>query len=235
MQVAKINRVVHALLKGSIAVDRPIVIIISDEEGFSVAITARWLVERNVPVLAVKRSSHLLEEHFDLAIVGGIQSESLGPVLESLRSTSKPVIHVSRANGHSPKLPGVVSLPEIFGWPELLVTVATQILERQRAAADLSRVLEANSQLEQQAALGRYMIEVRHNLNNALTSVLGNSELMLLDSETLTPTLRPQLETIHNMTMRMNEILQRFSSLEKEMLLVEQQSGKKSTGARAGV
>lgn len=216
--------------------DRPIVIIVSDEEEFSVAITARWLVERNIPALSVKNSAHLQKEHFDLAIAGGLQSESLGPVLDSLRSTSKPVIHVSRANGHSPKLPGVVSLPEIFGWPELLVTVATQILERERAAADLSRALESNSQLEQQAALGRYMLDVRHNLNNALTSVLGNSELMLLDSETMAPTLRPQAETIHNMTLRMNEILQRFSSLQKEMQLVEQQSFKKKSAksARAG-
>jgi len=127
-------------------------------------------------------------------------------------------------------------LPEIFAWPELLITVATQILERNRAAADLSRVLEANSQLEHQAALGRYMLEVRHNLNNALTSVLGNSELMLLDPESLAPTLRPQVETIRNMTMRMNEIMQRFSSLQKEMQLVEQQSWKKSAkSAAAGV
>ncbi len=105
--------------------------------------------------------------------------------------------------------------------------------------ADLSRVLESNSQLEQQAALGRYMLDVRHNLNNALTSVLGNSELMLLDPETLAPGLRPQVETIHNMTMRMNEILQRFSSLQKEMQLVEEQGKQnpsrgrlKSAGAR---
>jgi signal transduction histidine kinase len=217
-------------------VDRPIVIIISDEEEFSVAITARWLTERNVPALSLKSSAHMQKEPFDLAIAGGLQPESVGLVLDSLRATGKPVIHVSRTHDHSPKLPGVVSLPEIFGWPELLVTVATQILERQRAAADLSRVLETNSQLEQQAALGRYMIDVRHNLNNALTSVLGNSELMLLDSETLAPALRPQLETVHNMTMRMNEILQRFSSLQKEMQLVEQQSRKKKSakGARAG-
>ena len=216
--------------------DRPIVIIVSDEEEFSVAITASWLVERNVPALSVKKSTQLQKETFDLAIAGGLESGLLGPALDSLRSAGKPIIHVSRQNGLSPKFPGVVSLPEIFGWPELLVTVATQILERQRAAADLSRVLETNSQLEQQAALGRYMIDVRHNLNNALTSVLGNSELMLLDSETLTPALRPQLETVHNMSMRMNEILQRFSSLQKEMQLVEQQSGKKRSAksARAG-
>jgi signal transduction histidine kinase len=213
-------------------VDRPIVVIISDEQEFSLAITARWLVERNVPALSVKRSdscSQLQNEDFDLAVVGGFQPELLGPLLESLRATGKPVIHVSRLNGHSPKLPGVVSLPEIFAWPELLVTVATQILERDRAAADLSRLRESNAQLEHQAALGRYMLEVRHNLNNALTSVLGNSELMLLDPESLSPTLRPQVETIRNMTMRMNEIMQRFSSLQKEMQLVEQQSWKKAS------
>jgi len=219
-------------------VDRPIVIIISDEQEFSLAITARWLVERSVPALSVKGSdscTQLQKENFDLAIVGGFQPGRLAPILESLRATGKPVIHVSHLNGHSPKSPGVVSLPEIFGWPELLVTVATQILDRNRAAADLSRVLEANAQLEHQAALGRYMLEVRHNLNNALTSVLGNSELVLLDPETLAPGLRPQLETIRNMTMRMNEIMQRFSSLQKEMQLVEQQSWTRSTkAARAG-
>jgi len=219
-------------------VDRPNVIIISDETEFSSAITARWLAERNVPALSVKGSdscSQLQKEDFDLAVVGGFQPELLGPVLESVRTAGKPVIHVSRLNGHSPKLPGVVSLPEILAWPELLVTVATQILERERAAADLSRVLESNTRLEHQAALGRYMLEVRHNLNNALTSVLGNSELMLLDPEALSPTLRPQVETIRNMTMRMNEIMQRFSSLEKEMQLVDQQTWKKSAkGARAG-
>ncbi len=218
--------------------DRPNVIIISDETEFSSAITARWLAERNVPALSVKGSdscSQLQKEDFDLAVVGGFQPELLGPVLESVRTAGKPVIHVSRLNGHSPKLPGVVSLPEILAWPELLVTVATQILERERAAADLSRVLESNTRLEHQAALGRYMLEVRHNLNNALTSVLGNSELMLLDPEALSPTLRPQVETIRNMTMRMNEIMQRFSSLEKEMQLVDQQTWKKSAkGARAG-
>jgi signal transduction histidine kinase len=219
-------------------VDRPIVIIISDEQEFSLAITARWLVERNVPALSVKgrdSCSQIHKENFDLAIVGGFQPELLSPVLESLRATGKPVIHVSCLNGHSPKLPGVVSLPEILAWPELLITVATQILERNRAAADLSRVLEANSQLEHQAALGRYMLEVRHNLNNALTSVLGNSELILLDPEDLSPTLRPQIETIRNMTMRMNEIMQRFSSLQKEMQLVEQQSWKSAKSAAAGV
>ena len=43
----------------------------------------------------------------------------------------------------------------------------------------------------------------------------------------------PGEETIRNMAMRMNEIMQRFSSLQKEMQLVEQQAWKKA-GMAAG-
>jgi signal transduction histidine kinase len=79
------------------------------------------------------------------------------------------------------------------------------------------------------------MLEARHNLNNALTSVLGNSELILLEPEALSTNLRAQIETIRNMGMRMNEIMHRFSSLQKEMQLVEQQAWKKGVKtARAG-
>jgi FtsZ-binding cell division protein ZapB len=61
--------------------------------------------------------------------------------------------------------------------------------------------------------------------------VLGNSDLILLDSDQLPASLRSQVETIRNMGMRMNEIMHRFSSLQKEMQLMEQQSG--SSGVRS--
>ena len=77
------------------------------------------------------------------------------------------------------------------------------------------------------------MLEMRHNLNNALTSLLGNSELMLLDSPLLDPGVRLQVETIRNMGMRMNEIMQRFSSLQKEFQLVEQQVRNKAAAAKS--
>jgi len=74
-----------------------------------------------------------------------------------------------------------------------------------------------------QATLGRYMLDTRHAINNALTSVLGNAELLLLDTR-LSDTVTSQVETIRNMALRMHEILQRFSSLEKELTVVEKQT-----------
>jgi len=64
-------------------------------------------------------------------------------------------------------------------------------------------------------------------MNNALTSILGNSELALLDETAIKSTLYLQLETVRNMGLRMNEIMKRFSSLQKEMQLVEDQTTKK--------
>jgi signal transduction histidine kinase len=65
------------------------------------------------------------------------------------------------------------------------------------------------------------MVDMRHGFNNALTSVLGNAELLLLESATLNPSMREQLETLHSMTLRLHEMMQRFTSLEAEMRCAE--------------
>jgi signal transduction histidine kinase len=211
-------------------VERPTVLIVSDEVEFSEAIRSHWQAAGNAPSFVAKTSCECGHDHFDLAIAGGLREPAL--VLEGLRGTGKPVVHVSRLNGGTPKLAGVISVPESPGWTELLPIVVREVLERERMAAELSRANEAHSQLQHQASLGKYMIETRHNLNNALTSILGNCDLILLDEEQLPGTVKSQVETIRNMSMRLNEIMQRFSSLQKEMQLVEQQSRKaKSTAA----
>jgi signal transduction histidine kinase len=103
---------------------------------------------------------------------------------------------------------------------------------RARAAED------ACVTLERQAMLGRYMLEMRHGLNNALTSLLGNSDLLLIEPGSLSAQARAQIETIRNMTLRIHEVMQRFSSLEKEMNVVAQQlerdSGKHRVATAAG-
>jgi signal transduction histidine kinase len=117
-------------------------------------------------------------------------------------------------------------------WLDTLVLVAGEILHRVAAEADARRFEQANASLERQALLGRYMLEMRHTLNNTLTSVLGNSELLLLEPGSLSSGARSQIETIRNMSLRMHEILQRFSSLEKELTVVDRQT-EKDSGAKS--
>lgn len=202
--------------------ERPTVLIISEEPEFVRAISTRWRQERNAPTFLF---NHAQPGHFDLAIVG------TDHVSESLQRISAAIIHVSHEKTTSP---GVISIPEFKGWPDVVIVVSKQILERKALASEFARLSETKSQLEREASLGRYILERRHSLNNALTSILGNSELVLMDTQAIPPSARLQIETIRNMGMRMNEVLQRFTSLQKEMQLVEQQGARKAVSATAG-
>ena len=205
--------------------ERPTVLIISDDVDFRHAISTRWHVEKKPPVFV-----NDAQASFDLAIVGKTDPA----VFDSLRISGKPVIHVSSSNGHAHSFPGVISIDQIAGWLDLVISVAQKLLENSGAASELAILSELTSRLEREASLGRYILEMRHSLNNALTSILGNSELMLMDTQSIPPSARFQIETIRNMGMRMNEILQRFTSLQKEMQLAQPQSAKKmAKGAAA--
>jgi hypothetical protein len=68
------------------------------------------------------------------------------------------------------------------------------------------------------------MLDTRHSFNNALTSVLGNAELMLLEPAALPTHVREQVDTIHSMALRLHEMMQRFSSLEIEMHFADRES-----------
>jgi signal transduction histidine kinase len=126
----------------------------------------------------------------------------------------------------------VMRLRKQDGWLDILILVASETLRKCEAIARAKRLEEINALLESQATLGRYILEMRHSLNNALTSVLGNSELMLLEQETLSARTSSQVETIRNMGLRMHEVLQRFSSLEKELKVAEKQA-KTECGVKA--
>jgi signal transduction histidine kinase len=212
-------------------VERPKVIVVTDEPEFFGTLTSCWSRERNMPVLLRKAADQVTGENFDLAIVGRLISPA-APVLESLRQLKKEVVYVSRANGAIEKTPGVVVLPETTGWPELVITVADQIMERERALTQIAKLQDDNSHLQSYGVLGQYMTDMRHKYNNALTSILGNCDLILLDAHQLPSPMKAQVETIRNMAMRLNEVFQRFSSLQKEMQLLEQQ--KKATAQQAG-
>jgi signal transduction histidine kinase len=115
------------------------------------------------------------------------------------------------------KLARVIVLRHYEGWLEALVAIGGEAVRRIEAMERAQKAEQIAVQLQQDATLGRYMLDMRHSLNNALTSVLGNSELLLLEPGALSAPVRDQMDTIRNMALRMHEIIQRFSSLEAEM------------------
>jgi signal transduction histidine kinase len=219
-----------------VPVDTSTVLIISDEADFSRRITARWQMERMVPTFTLLSGDlwpRFVVDAFDLAIVGELRRELLSVVLEPLHSTGQPVFCVCRNAGVAQlvreRWPRVSILrradssPEAH-WLETLVLTASEAVHRARAESRARSAEACCAALERQATLGRYMLEMRHSLNNALTSVLGNSDLLLLEPGSLSARSRAQVETIRNMALRIHEIMQRFSSLEKEMNVAAQQA-----------
>ena len=115
------------------------------------------------------------------------------------------------------RYPRLLQVPLREDWTQMVLLLAGESLRRTEALktakqAERNAALNANH-----AVLGRYMMDMKHNVNNALTSLLGNAELLLLEPGQLSAQSLAQIKTIHTMALRINEIMQRFSSLASEM------------------
>lgn len=219
--------------------EHPTALIVSDDPEFSRAITSRWQLERNVPIFTLMSSD--IQLGFDpaslpLAIVGRVCGQALSPVLETLATVGNRVLFVSEDTATlqtvRERWPGIITLRQQENWLDTLVLLGSEALYRTQAEARARHAERLNSVLQHEATLGRYMLEMRHTLNNMLTATLGNSELLLLEPGSLSAPARAQIETIRNMALRIHEILRRFSSLEQELSMEAWQSGKQG-GDRA--
>lgn len=219
--------------------EQPTVLVLSADAEFARAVLARWQTERNVPAFALVSSrvwNGVATAAFDLAIVGPLE-DAAAPALQTLEQTGKPVIclcaSAAAAQIIRQKLPRVLALWQHEAWLETVVLLGGECLRRVEARKRAEQAEQAAVLNQRHAALGRYMLEMRHGLNNALTSVLGNSELLLLEPGAFSAPVREQIEIIRNMGLRMHEIIQRFSSLENEMRVAEERGSRPVPPAKA--
>jgi signal transduction histidine kinase len=113
--------------------------------------------------------------------------------------------------------PRLVQVPLREDWAQTLLLVAGESLRRTEALRSAREAQREAHRAQHHATLGRYMIDMKHSVNNALTSMLGNAELLLLEPGQLSTQSLAQIRTIHSMALRINEVMQRFSSLSSEM------------------
>jgi signal transduction histidine kinase len=219
--------------------EQPTALIVSDDPEFSRAITSRWQSERSVPAFTLMSSDIRLgfaPENLQLAIAGRVHPQALSAVLEALGAVGKRVLFVSEDAATlqtvRDRWPGIVAFRQQENWLDTLILVGSEALHRMKAEARALHAEKISALLEHEATLGRYVLEMRHTLNNMLTAMLGNSELLLLEPGSLSAEARSQIETIRNMALRIHEILRRFSSLEKELSVTGWEIDN-STGAKA--
>jgi signal transduction histidine kinase len=209
-------------------VDQRTVLIVSDDREVSRRLKGRWQSEPTAPAFTALRTDLTPGFHpdtFDLAVVGSLCPDVLVRVLRALDPATKPVIVLSQPGEPAlAEFPRLLRLTDHPGWPDTVILLASEVLRGQDALRRADRAEQINALLKCHATLGQYVIDMRHSMNNALTSVLGNSELLLLEPGMFSAGVRSQIDTIRNMALRLHEILQRFSSLEKELTFAEKQA-----------
>ena len=216
------------------------VIILTDETEFARLLTACWQTERHAPVVTVLTSDLWQEQGVpahDLVVLGPVREGKLTNVLRSLEPSAAVILCVpadSKEFGQlRTKYPRLVHVPLREDWAQTLLLVAGESLRRAEAVRIAKQAERAAARNENHATLGRYMLEMKHSVNNALTSMLGHAELLLLEPGQLSTQSLAQIKTIHSMALRINEVMQRFSSLDTEMQEAENasQAETEETGA----
>ncbi len=246
------------------SMNRPTVLILGSDPAFSRELTANWPEDARpgdapeFTVLHEGLSCDLQGSHYDLAIADASSVDKLNrsvekskrgqadnPRLQDLKqalvAAGKPaiVIHSDRSRsdlaGDFYRLDGpVLQLRgEPANWAVLTGLIGREILRRRQAEIRASEAEKSCTASQAEATLGRYMVEMRTNVNNALTTVLGNAEL-LVHEPGLPAKVAAQADAIRNMALRLHEVFQRFSSLEKELIVAAREPGKKAASAAAG-
>lgn len=215
---------------GEIAVRQQNAIIISDSADFARTLMARWRAEGDVPaftVLSVETWCQARILRGDLAVIAPLPRQRLEPVLRSLAASDMAAVCISNHHGSEDLAwarsihAGSLMIPPQVALPDMLVALCTEVLARlasEERALAAERLAAENQHF---ATLGRYIVEIRHSFNNAMTSLLGNAELLLMQPGALPARASEQLQTIRAMAMRMNQMMLRLSSLESEMEIVE--------------
>lgn len=216
---------------------RPVVLILSSDPAFSRTLTENWPETPELTEFIVLQDDLCREldpDTFHLAIADAANAEKHAQMTNALAATGRPAILITGDKYSEPsKLQGcVVELPrDAQRWAATAVLVGREILRRTLAESRAREAEQARSAAEAEATLGRYMVEMRNNVNNALTSVLGNAELLLHEPGLPAP-VQLQADTIRNMALRLNEIFQRFSSIEKELSVAARENGRGSSFSR---
>ncbi|GEM_PF-1658554 len=99
---------------------------------------------------------------------------------------------------------------------------------------DLSHLEEAQQyviQAERQEALEQLGLTMRHEINNPLTGILGNVQLLLL-KEDLPEDVRQRLETVESLTLRIRDIMRRLETIKDQT--IEYLGQRKMIDLRAG-
>jgi two-component system, sensor histidine kinase and response regulator len=88
-----------------------------------------------------------------------------------------------------------------------------EVLARVNSLLTIRRLQKQLLRTEKRATVGEMMITINHEINNPLSAVLGNTELLMMELTDVSDRARRKLETIYAEAMRIRDILKRINNL----------------------
>lgn len=214
------------------------VLIVSDDTEFARTVAASWQTEKHIPEITLVASDVWHPSGaggYGLLVVGPVVGGRRDDILAAASALpAAAALHVANDEKEAAELRSkhthLLVISRNDGWTRTLIAVSTEALRRVEAVARAQRAERQVLDSQHFAMLGRYMIQMRPSVNNALTSVVGNADLLLLEPGSMSSGSRDQIQTIHHMALRLNEIMQRFSSLASEVKVSEKESQHETEG-----
>jgi hypothetical protein len=205
------------------------ILIVSDDSEFVRSLVSLWKKEKECPAIAAVStgaSGQADSSSYELIVVGPLRDGASLPAAPHVQLDSLvcAVVDLESLEMVRAMHSDWLLLLECPGWTKILFSLATEVLRR-TAAETRTREAEILSLSHRRfGVLGKSLLEARPGMVNALTSLLGHADLILMSEEPLPVNYREHVRTIHTMALRLNEIVQRLSSIENEMELSERKS-----------
>lgn len=191
-------------------------LVVSEDTSFADALLQSWQQTGSVPEFEVVKPSVAGEWPMCcVAVLDGVElvSRLAGGTLLAIAVTSDEAM---------PEVAGaarqVVHVQKSAGWAEVAAALAAESILRIQATQQVEEMKSQLCGLERFSTLGRFFAGEQHDLANALTSVMGHTELLLTQGG-ISDDVRKKMGTVHAMSLRIHDVLQRLSALDRELQL----------------
>jgi signal transduction histidine kinase len=211
------------------------VLIVSGDPEFNAALLRSWQVAGSVPEYQVVEPGAPCECPAScVAVLDGakLHSRFSAEIPMVITVTGGELVPVIVEAGRR-----IVQLRRDTGWAEIAAALALQCVLRQQALQRGDELEERLLKTERFSALGRFIAGHQHDMANALTGLMGHAELLMTEPG-ISHEVRQKMGTIHAMSLRLHDVLQKLSSLDRELRVAERQAMQKKLdepSARAAV
>jgi signal transduction histidine kinase len=200
------------------------VLVVSGDPEFNAALLRSWQVAGSVPECEVVEPDAPCEWPVScVAVLDGAKLHSRLPadipmVIMVIDGELVPVIVEADRR--------IVQLRRDTGWAEIAAALALECVLRERALHRGDELEERLLRTERFSALGKFVAEHQHDMANALTGLMGHAELLMTERD-ISQEFRHKVGTIHTMSMRIHDVLQKLSSLDRDLRVAERQAMQK--------